>query len=844
MTIYYCLAGEIKMNKSYKYILMTILAILTLCTIILFLNGAGPRVTALLLLMTLVFLGLLLPKEYIIITAIFLIPLAPHTKLFSENLPAMTIELPFAAVYGIMFLYPAMKRAGQLKGLWLLVGCWGIFSILVVLSWMHAGSKNANELFAVNHFAFLGALLVMAAAVYTNDFDFKKVCRAFYTVAFVVALIGLFQYLFFPHFINDLYINAYMKSGMDSGYYGRIYDRALSTFGNPHTLGLFLGIILMFATGSNFWGFTNRWTKYAWIVTLLSVIILTRSRTTFICLVLGYLFLICFRRYELKKIIYTLGTLAAIFGIINHYLRDNWIDKLLNYDMSLHARFVRWDMALDRFMSSPVFGVGPNPNIRIGNDMSSVPIDNIYFTVLASYGLLGTAALALTLFIIFYQLIKLANFDSRSKNIALGLGCSLLMLLIGNLSGDFLFHPKVMGPYMLLLGCFMVAGQIKTGGPTKILIVGNAKSIHIQRWGTSLAQKGLSVHVLSPEAHVVEGCSVHVIKGASLPVLSPAGMLSFVSRLLQVEKKIKVVDPDLVHIHGAFSFGWFAASCKGSPVITSTWGSDIYRYAGASRLKYKVVKSILKRSDVVTVHNRQMADYVEEKFGVSKCFVLPWGIEDRVFRLEDHKGAANIREALQVPEANKIVLSPRGMTPLYNIEVIIEAIPLVLRFDKHVTFCFVRGAGSAAYEARMMQRALKLKVNDHIRWIKKFQTSEQMADLYRASNIFISIPETDSSALTIAEGLACGSIPVLKKLITYRCFYETGAVIYTVSDLTPANLAAVVNEALKKDAREIRAINAAAAASLGTWRNAVSRMVELYESIHAGRQVKGVRQVE
>ncbi|MDD3653286.1 MAG: glycosyltransferase [Desulfotomaculaceae bacterium] len=831
------------MSDPKKKICIGLLSILLLLTAGAFFSEAGPRVTGLLLMLTLVPLCVLLPAEYIIIAAAFLIPLAPHTMLFSDRLPSMTVDLPIMLICGAVFLFPALKQRHRFKGLWLLAGCWALFGIVTIISWLYAGSHNLFELFTINRFIFFIALLVITAAANPEHFNFRRICRTFYAAAFVVALFGLVQYVFYEIFFNEWYIKAYLKVGMEPAYYNRIYDRVISTFGNPHNLGLYLGIILAVALSSNFWGFNRRWTRIVWGIVIITAIILTRSRTTFICLAMGYMFIIFFNKRAniIKNLLYALGALTVILGVV--IPSHNWLEKLINYSGSLQARYIRWDLAWDCFLSSPLCGVGPTPDIRDAFNLPIMPIDNIYLTILASYGLLGVLALTLTIFTIANQLIKIYPTNFMTRNIGLGLGCGLFMLLIANLSGDFLFNTKVTGPYLLLLGCFLAGAQRKNS-PLKILLVGNAQSIHVQRWGTALAEQGLSVHVLSPAAQAIKGCTVHEISGRATPILSPSGIFDLSRRMLQVEKKMKKIAPDLVHIHGAVPFSYSVTSYTGGPVLTSAWGSDIYQYASISWSKNKVVRSILNKSELVTTHNHQMNDYIRKNFGVKNSLVLSWGIDEHIFNLGTEAEKEHTKKLLNIPPAHKVVLSPRSMAPLYNISVILDSIPLVLELNKDVTYCLLRGAGSAEYEAEMIQRATELGVQDAIRWIHEFQTPEEMARLYRAADVFISIPQTDSSALTIAEGLACGSIPVLKNLRNYQCFYDTGAVISTVDVTEPKALAGAVNLALSNCSWETRTKNAAAGASLGTWREAVERMTAIYAALAAGQQGIGAKVLE
>lgn len=831
-----------KLFKDPRFLWITMLAVLLLLVLGSLLAGSSPRVTALLLMLTLLPLGKLLPAEYLLITAVFVIPLAPHTMLFSEQLPSMTINLPYIAMLGVLFLYAAIRQGQLLKEMWLLIGCWAAFALLVIISWLFAGSSNYAELFAINNFVFFGALLVLAAAMNPDIFDFKRVCRAFYAAAFVVALFGLAQYFFSTYLISDWYVNAFMKFSRNMDFEYRIADRVLSTFGNPHTVGMYLGIMLMFALGSNFSGFNRSWTKLLWVAVLVAAIILTRSRTTYICLAIGYVYLLVFfNRSGLKYLICSMGVFALIFGVLTRFLPPNWLDRLFNYHQTVDARFDLWAMATERFLASPLLGAGPNPGIYLAGSAFTKPIDNVYLTILASYGLFGFAVLLGLLYLIITQLIKIAETDFKLRYVVRGVGCGLLMLLVASLSGDFLLHPKLMGAYLLLLGCLFVAYRQKAEPPSKVMLVGNAKSIHIQRWGNSLAQRGLVVHVLSPEAQSISGCHVHRINYTAMNIFSVGGIVNLCKIKWQVERKIKEIAPDLVHIHGLFPFGWYASYFTGGPLMATVWGSDVYQYATSSWRKKMLVKGILNRADLVTVPTKEVGSDVDSILGYKQSQVLFWGIDDNVFyhSREDGREIQATRESLKIPDNAKLVLSPRSIAPIYNIEAIIKAIPRVVSRTGHdIVFCFLRGAGNDAYEAQMISKAVALGVKKHTRWVTEFQKPEDMACLFRAADVFVSVPETDNLGITIMEGLACGSIPVVKRLRNYQYLYDTGAVIITVSEVTPDDLARAMITALRVRTGETAVKNSSAALILSTWRESVDKMLELYVSLGSGCSIE------
>jgi len=107
----------------------------------------------------------------------------------------------------------------------------------------------------------------------------------------------------------------------------------------------------------------------------------------------------------------------------------------------------------------------------------------------------------------------------------------------------------------------------------KILLIGNAGSIHVHRWAASLAGRGLDVCVLSRKQVPTEGAR---LIPADVPRWAPWRPRSWVQRRrAMLGRVMQEVRPDVVHLHYLGAHTVFPDDFGETPLIVNTWGSDV-----------------------------------------------------------------------------------------------------------------------------------------------------------------------------------------------------------------------------------------------------------------------------
>lgn len=210
---------------------------------------------------------------------------------------------------------------------------------------------------------------------------------------------------------------------------------------------------------------------------------------------------------------------------------------------------------------------------------------------------------------------------------------------------------------------------------------------------------------------------------------------------------IRDLEPDVVHANWLPSYPFLAALLRVRPLIAMAWGSDVLGAPPAvlRRDRYAIRRADFVLSDSVALQRR----LVELGADPARCDVVNWGVDLSAFSpIADRRA---LRTRMGLPEDVPVVLSPRALKPLYNPDVIIDA---------------YRQVRAHFPEAQLLMKHLgdvpiseEMRRDPGIHWIGHVDYS-QMADYFRAADVCVSIPSTDSSPRSVWEAMACG-VPVI-----------------------------------------------------------------------------------
>lgn len=274
----------------------------------------------------------------------------------------------------------------------------------------------------------------------------------------------------------------------------------------------------------------------------------------------------------------------------------------------------------------------------------------------------------------------------------------------------------------------------------KILQVG-PNSVHVSSYISALSETEKDIYLLSEETCDFQGVKENFI--ISFRSLNPSSVLKNNRLLKQLLEKLK---PDVIHIHQVNRAAYFVvriARKLNIRVVTTAWGSDVLLIPKQNAFfKYLVTQS-LKNSALVTADSQDMIEAMKVLYPQGNYKLLQYGI-DPIIALEKEK----------------IIFSNRLHEPLYRIEKIIEYFK---EFSvQHTEWKLViAGTGSQTEQLKSLVNESNLDSKTcFVGWQKKPENSAW----YAKSSIYVSIPSSDGTSVSVLEAMSAGCIPVVADL--------------------------------------------------------------------------------
>jgi glycosyltransferase involved in cell wall biosynthesis len=286
----------------------------------------------------------------------------------------------------------------------------------------------------------------------------------------------------------------------------------------------------------------------------------------------------------------------------------------------------------------------------------------------------------------------------------------------------------------------------------RLAFIGNASNILFHRWVNFFAGRGHEVTVLdgfgfgrSPALDDRIRFVAYDARGRwRLPLLPTLHARRELRRIL------RDVRPDVLHAHSVKRYGWQAGIAGWHPYVVSTWGSDVllppegpqarlWNWVTLSRAA--VVTAVSEVMREAAIRRGARPDRVERvHFGVDTNRFTPATVD-----------RASLR-TLGVDE-RPYVFSPRAVRPLYNHETVAAAFA-TLEADVQLV---VSGRNADPTTLQTIRDILEAGgALERLRIVADASDDEMLA-LFRAADVVVSVPLSDSFPITLLEAMACGT---------------------------------------------------------------------------------------
>lgn len=282
----------------------------------------------------------------------------------------------------------------------------------------------------------------------------------------------------------------------------------------------------------------------------------------------------------------------------------------------------------------------------------------------------------------------------------------------------------------------------------KICFLGDGNSIHIQRWLKFFYEKKHEVHLITFGDVEIDNIYVHKIKNNNIK--QNGGNWVYIKNIRKIKKIIKKLNPDLVNAHYVTSYGFLGALSNFKPLVISTWGSDILVTPEINFIYKLITKYSLNRSDLITSDSYYMTDKIKN-LSYKNVITVPMGVEENLC----YKQRNDSNEIINI-------VSLRTINKNSNVDLIIKAFKEVVSLNKGRKLnLIIANSGPEIDEIKKLVNDLKIG-NQVI--IKGYVSTEDIINLLLSCNLYVTIPTSDSTSVSLLEAMACGALCLVSNI--------------------------------------------------------------------------------
>ena len=320
----------------------------------------------------------------------------------------------------------------------------------------------------------------------------------------------------------------------------------------------------------------------------------------------------------------------------------------------------------------------------------------------------------------------------------------------------------------------------------RLVLLGDGDSPHLLKWARGLAAV--------PDVDLWAASSRGFLPGfdACIPASqrlalqtrpdAGGGNVGLVLQLPRLARWLKQVDAAWIHAHYLTSHGtlaWLAQRVFGvrGRLVGSAWGSDVLVSPARSLLLRALTRRVLRACVLTTSDSQVMAQRMRD-LGAGEVMVFPFGLE--------------AMPAAPAAKDDTLFFANRGLEPLYQPERVLRQFAAVAGEQGQLVV-----ANDGSLRAAMEQQVRTLGLQHRVRFVGRLDAQTQAAHYARA-RWYLSLPASDSVAVSVLEAMAHGCVPLLSDLPANRELVHDGVNGLIVPDgglLSAAQLAAFLPQA-------------------------------------------------
>ena len=211
---------------------------------------------------------------------------------------------------------------------------------------------------------------------------------------------------------------------------------------------------------------------------------------------------------------------------------------------------------------------------------------------------------------------------------------------------------------------------------------------------------------------------------------------------------------NVIHVHWAIPTGligaWVGSLLK-KPFIVTIHGSDlrmaIERPGFLRKIFVYVCKNATHLNCVSEVQEKEM-----EQLGIlsEKISIIPMGVDEAFLEMGKNR-------KIELNKRPFTILSNRNLLPLYNVSLLIRAIPIILKEEPKTKFLI---AGDGSEKENLENEVENLNLGHSVQFVGRVPHKE-MPKLLSQADIYVSTSLYDGTSVSLLEAMGSGTFPIV-----------------------------------------------------------------------------------
>jgi len=283
---------------------------------------------------------------------------------------------------------------------------------------------------------------------------------------------------------------------------------------------------------------------------------------------------------------------------------------------------------------------------------------------------------------------------------------------------------------------------------------------------------------------------------------------------------------DVIHTHWAIPTGpigvWVGTLLK-KPLIVTIHGSDLRMGLDRRGFLRKIFMYVCMEADHLNcVSEVQKQELERSGIPRERISTIPMGIDATFLVAGKNRGVELERRPMTI-------LSNRNLLPIYNVSLLIRAIPIVLKEEPETKFLI---AGEGSEKVVLEKEVKKLNINSSVKFLGRVP-HEEMPILLSQADIYVSTSLYDGTSVSLLEAMASGAFPIVTDIPANREWIVDGKNGFLVSKDEEAFLARKVIDAIRN--RELlgksQTRNRLVVEKKALWPECIKRIKNVYANI-------------